>query len=142
LLAGAPANPFLLDLAGSVEMGRGRPAKAVRRFQEALTTGGERLPLQGRLAEAFLAAGRPAESATTASAFVRASPGALEGRLVVVLCRALMALGRGDEARTVARRLEARLSATDPYRNHLRLVMQGETVALPAENPGATPVPW
>lgn len=143
LRATTPRNAFLLDLAGSVAMARGRPLEAVARFQEALTTGGERLPLQGRLAEAFLVAGRPAEAETAARAALAASSaGTLDGRTVVVLCRALTELGRQAEATSTAVNLVGRLAASDPYQHHLHRLLGKEVVTLSSGGAEFRPAHW
>jgi hypothetical protein len=102
LLAEQPGNPFLQDLAGSVELARGRPGEAAEMFAAALSRTPDRGPVEVRLAEALLAAGRAEAAAGRAAAALGHLPEPPPPRAVLVLCRALTAADRKDEATAAA----------------------------------------
>jgi arylsulfatase A-like enzyme len=125
LLARQPDNPFLLDLAGSVALGRGRPEEAAQLYRASLARSPARGPVEVHLAEALLAAGQPAEAEATLRRSLEHLPTPPPVRAAVVLCRALIAQGRGPEGESAARRFVEQMAGEDPLLEELRELARG-----------------
>jgi len=91
-------SPFLQDLAGSVAMARGRHQEAVALFTAALAHTPDRAPVEVHLAEALLAAGRPAAAEQRCRHALKNLPTPPPVRVAFLLCRALAGQGRAEEA--------------------------------------------
>jgi arylsulfatase A-like enzyme/Flp pilus assembly protein TadD len=119
LLREQPRNPLLLDLAGSVALARGRAEEAVDHYRASLRWSRDRGPVEVHLAEALLAAGRPAEAEKTIRRALEHLPSPPSVRAALALCRALVDQGRPAEARREATRFAAEMPADDPRLDEL-----------------------
>jgi len=114
-------NPFLLDLAGSVAMAQGRQSAAMALFAAALEHTPERAPVEVHLAEALLAAGRPAEAERRCRHALRNLPTPPPVRAALVLCRSISVQDRPAEAGQCAVQFLAILGdPSDPLLEELR----------------------
>jgi len=126
LLREQPRNPLLLDLAGSVALARSRAEEAVTLYRASLEWSRERGPVEVHLAEALLAAGRPAEAESAARRALGHLPSPPTSRAALALCRALAAQGRRAEARREAGRFVAEMAGDDPRLDELREMARGD----------------
>jgi Flp pilus assembly protein TadD len=126
LLREQPRNPLLLDLAGSVALARDRAEEAVTLYRASLEWSRERGPVEVHLAEALLAAGRPAEAETALRRALEHLPSPPSSRAALALCRALAAQGRLAEARREAGRFVAEMAGDDPRLDELREMVRGD----------------
>lgn len=114
-------NPFLQDLAGSVAMARGRHADAVALYSAALEHTPDRAPVEIHLAEALLAAGRPAAAERRSRHALANLPTPPPVRAALVLCQAISHQNRSAEARQCAARfLEFITDPSHPLLEELR----------------------
>jgi hypothetical protein len=107
LLGEEPGNPFLRDLAGSVEMARGNPAAAADHFAAALNHTPDRGAVEIHLAEALLALGQAQEAEMRARHALGTLPDPPPLRAALTLCQAMASQGRRQEARQCAVRFLA-----------------------------------
>lgn len=91
-------NPFLQDLAGSVAMARGRHGDAMALFSAALEHTPDRGPVEVHLAEAFLAAGQPAEAERHGRHALGNLPSPPPVRAALLLCQSISRQNRPVEA--------------------------------------------
>jgi choline-sulfatase len=102
LMEEEPGNPFLRDLAGSVEMARGNPAGAADHFAAALAHTPDRGAVEIHLAEALLAQNLPQEAEARCRHALASLPDPPPIRAILALCQAVADQGRVTEARACA----------------------------------------
>jgi len=127
LLGEEPGNPFLRDLAGSVEMARGDPAAAADHFAAALAHTPDRGAVEIHLAEALLALGQAQEAEMRARHALTTLPEPPPVRAALTLCQAVASQGRRQEARRCAVTfLAAWERVENPLLTRLRALARGE----------------